>query len=167
MFSVYLTPKPNRYWGLQVFRPRLSTPSDLKAFHSSEYIEFLEKVTPENQVCIHSMLCKTQLPLPSTLHASVKASFAMPDAFVSQIPASCKWFKLDTEVWHLAIVHLPGVAINMKSLNPKPLLHAAERLQGPAEEVPGWRGQPCVPRPVFVLPGEIQKWLQCTQNAWP
>lgn len=35
---------------LQIFKPRLCSPDDLKAFHSEEYVDFLSKITPENQV---------------------------------------------------------------------------------------------------------------------
>jgi len=34
---------------MQVFRPRRATRGDMTKFHSDEYIEFLEKVTPETQ----------------------------------------------------------------------------------------------------------------------
>lgn len=35
--------------GMQVFRPKRATQGDMTKFHSDEYIEFLEKVTPETR----------------------------------------------------------------------------------------------------------------------
>ena len=37
---------------MQVFRPYIATSHDMARFHSEEYIEFLQRVTPQNiQVC--------------------------------------------------------------------------------------------------------------------
>ena len=39
---------------MQVFRPYIATSHDMARFHSEEYIEFLQRVTPQNiQVCIY------------------------------------------------------------------------------------------------------------------
>ena len=40
---------------MKVFRPYIASSHDMTRFHSEEYIEFLQRVTPQNiQVCIES-----------------------------------------------------------------------------------------------------------------
>lgn len=35
---------------MQIFKPKLCPAETMTEFHSQEYISFLEKITPENQV---------------------------------------------------------------------------------------------------------------------
>lgn len=35
---------------MQIFRPRQCSPKDMKVFHADDYVDFLERITPENQV---------------------------------------------------------------------------------------------------------------------
>ena len=37
------------YRKMEVYRPYRATPEDMHAFHSADYVEFLQRVTPENQ----------------------------------------------------------------------------------------------------------------------
>lgn len=43
-YTLYQSPTAKR---MQLFRPRRATRDDMTRFHSDEYVEFLEKVTPE------------------------------------------------------------------------------------------------------------------------
>lgn len=42
-----------------MYRPRLCTPSDMKRFHTDDYIDFLSKITPDKEVSaflVHAFL---------------------------------------------------------------------------------------------------------------
>ena len=60
---------------VQVYRPRLCTPADMKKFHSDDYVDFLERITPENQVNVHS---NRALDMPVLVRALYKKTMA-PD----------------------------------------------------------------------------------------
>ena len=68
---------------MQVFRPYVATAHDMARFHSEEYIEFLQRVTPQNiQVNPLLHICSTNKILLNRiigLHQIVYASFVFRD----------------------------------------------------------------------------------------
>lgn len=67
--SLYDSLIMNRNSQLSPQRPRRSTPEDMTAFHTDEYIDFLNKVTPEtcDELTIGGQRCRS-IRLPIFIH---------------------------------------------------------------------------------------------------
>ena len=66
-----------QWW--QVYRPHLATADEMMAFHSPEYIDFVRRVTPDNQHDFSKQLqVGRALPLPdSGLPATILARLTL------------------------------------------------------------------------------------------
>jgi len=74
-------PNPKPTLELQSYKPRPASAEDMTAFHSEEYISFLQSVTPENKVCPAvdmgrlAMLC---MHVGVTFHATASLKLRLP-----------------------------------------------------------------------------------------